>query len=103
MTGRLATDVVAVLAHVLEHVAVADRRARKPNPHARKMAFKAEIRHHGGHDARLAEPAVLLEALGSHRQQLVAIDEMAAFVDDNHAIGITVERDADDGPPSPRF
>ncbi len=34
MAGLLAADVVAVLAHVLDHIAVAHRRARQREPWA---------------------------------------------------------------------
>ena len=32
-----------------------------------------------------------------HRHQLVAIDDLAVFVDDDDAVGIAIERDADIG------
>jgi hypothetical protein len=44
-------------------------------------ALQAEIRHHGGDDARFGEPPVRLPALRDHREQLVAVDHMAALVD----------------------
>ena len=62
-----------------------------------EKALQPEIRHHGGDDAGLGEPAVFLPALRDHRQQLVAVDQMAALIDQDDAIGVAVERDADIG------
>ena len=45
----------------------------------------------------LRQAAVGLEALRDHRQQLVAVDDMAVLVGDDHAVGVAVERDADVG------
>ena len=94
---RLAADIVAVRAHVLEHVAVADRRAHERNAQIAEIALEAEIGHHGRDDAGLGETAVGLPAFGDHRQQLVAVDDAPALVDDEHAVGVAVERDADIG------
>ena len=61
------------------------------------MALEPEIGHDGRDDAGLGEAAVFLPALGDHRDQLVAVDHMAALVDDHDAVGVAVERDADVG------
>jgi hypothetical protein len=67
-----------------------------------EMAPGGEIRHHRGHGTG-GEPVVFLKTLGDHRQELVAVDEMAALVDDDHTVGVAVERDADIGPHFPHF
>ena len=97
MARRLAADIVAVAAHVIEHVTVADRRARDRNSQIAEIAFEAEIGHHGRDDAGPGETTVRIPALRDHRQQLVAVDDAPALVDDEHAVGVTVERDADIG------
>src|SRR5262249_42291765 len=79
VAGRLAAHVEAMGAHVLEHVAVADRRARERECQAPEIAFEAEIGHHGRHHAGLGEAAVRLPALRDHRQQLIAIDDAPAL------------------------
>ena len=66
-------------------------------PVAFEEALQPEIRHHGGDDAGLGEPAVFLPALRDHREQLVAVDHMAALVDQDDPVGVAVERDADVG------
>ena len=60
-------------------------------------ALETEIGHHGRDDAGLGETAVFLPALRDDRQQLVAVDDMAALVDQDDAVGVAVERDADIG------
>ena len=61
----LAADVVAVLAHVLHDVAVADRRARQRQARALEVALQAEVRHDRGDDAagRRAPAACQLSAI----------------------------------------
>ena len=61
------------------------------------MPLEAQIRHHRGDDAGFRQPPVIPPALGDHRQQLVAIDQMAVLVGDDDAIGVAIERDADIG------
>ena len=97
MAGRLAAEIVAAAQHLLEHIAVADRRAHEFDAQAVEETLEPEIRHHGGDDARLGKPAVFLPALRDHREQLVAVDQMAALVDQDDAVGVAVERDADVG------
>src|SRR6516162_3846598 len=95
--GRLAPDIVAVLAHMLEHIAVADRGARERKADAVEIALEAEVRHHGGDDAGLGEVAIVLEARRDDGQELVAVDDAAALICDDDAIGVAVEGDADVG------
>ena len=66
-------------------------------PSFAQIALEPEIGHHGRDDAGPGEAAVVLPALGDHRQELVAVDDAAALVDDQHAVGVAVERDADIG------
>src|ERR1700722_20497185 len=61
------------------------------------MPLQAEIRNHGGADAGLCEAAVLAPALGDDCKELVAVDQMTALVDDDDAVGVAVERNADIG------
>src|SRR5215813_11808708 len=77
--------------HVLEHVTVADRRARERDRQGPEIAFEAEIGHHGGDHAGLGETAVGLPALRDHRQQLIAVDDAPALVGDEHAVAVAVE------------
>jgi hypothetical protein len=53
----LAAHVVAMLAHVLDHIAVTDGRAHELQLHAVEITLEPEVRHHGGHDAAAAQQA----------------------------------------------
>ena len=66
-------------------------------PNVFEMPLEAEIGHDGRDHRGLRQAAVLLPALGDDREQLVAVDEVAALVGDHHAIGVAVERDPDVG------
>ena len=97
MAGLLAAEIVAVLAHVLEHVAVADRGAHELQPEAAEIALEAEIGHDGGDDAGLRQAPVLAPGARDDGHELVAVDELPLLVDDEDAVGVAVERDADIG------
>ena len=61
------------------------------------MALQAKIGHDGGHDAGLGERPSACQLLRDNRHQLIAVDQMALFIDDQHAVGVAVEGDADVG------
>ena len=61
------------------------------------MALKSEIGHHCCDHAGALKPAVFLPAFRNDCEQLIAVDHVAAFVHDQHTIGVTVERDPDIG------
>jgi hypothetical protein len=86
-----------VLPHVLEHVSIADRRADQRQAEPGEIALETEIGHHGADDAGRCQPAVGHPAFGDHRQNLVAVDNASALVDDQHPVSVAVERDADIG------
>ncbi len=45
----------------------------------------------------LASRPSAMPTFGDDRHQLIAVDDMAPFIDDQHAVGVAVERDADVG------
>ena len=55
---------------------------------------QAEVRHHRCDDGVTAELAAFVQVEGDDRQHLVAVDEVAALVDRDHAVGVAVERQA---------
>jgi hypothetical protein len=61
------------------------------------MALEPEIGHHGGDHAGPLQPAVFFPAFGDDGEQLVAVHDMAALVNDHDAVGVAVERDTDIG------
>src|SRR3982075_1801390 len=97
VTGGFAAEIVAAAQHLFEYIAVADRRAHEFDALAFEEAFQSEIRHHGCYDTWLGEATVFLPALRDHREQLVAIDQVSAFIDENDAVGVAIERDANVG------
>ena len=64
---------------------------------AAEEALEAEIGHHRRDDAAAGEPPALVPGLGDQRHDLVAVDDRAVLVDDDDAVGVAVERDADVG------
>src|SRR3990170_2892248 len=97
MARLLAADIVAMLAHMLDHVAVAHWRARESEIEALQIALKPEIRHHRGDDTAAREPPALQPGFGDDRHELIAVDDGALLVDDDYPVGVAVERDADIG------
>ena len=81
-----------------EHVAVADRRLDDVDARVGERAPQPEVRHHGHRDRAVAEPAPRVRGRAraiSH--DLVAVDDLAALVDREDAVGVAVEREADGG------
>jgi len=83
---------------VLDHIAVAHAGAQQAEIKARQITLQAEIGQDGGNDAAAAQPAALVPLGGNERHHLVAVDQIAAFIDEDQPVGIAVERDADVGP-----
>ena len=71
----------------LEHVAVADRSRDDPDPVLGHEPVEAEVRHHRDRDD------VDAEREREDREDLVAVDRLAALVDREHAVAVAVERD----------
>ena len=97
MTGLLAADVAAAFAHPLDDVAVAHRGTMQGEAEPLQMALEAEIGHHGGDNAVARHLAGGVPRGGDKRHQLIAVDEPAALVGDQQAVGVAVEGDADIG------
>ena len=97
MARLLAADIEAVGTHVLDHVAVADLGAVELQVQAAEETLEPEIGHDGRDHAAAGEAAGLVPGLGDHRHDLVAVDDLALFVDDDDAVGVAVQRDADVG------
>ena len=92
-----ATDVEAVLAHVIDDVAIPDLGPLQGQVEIGEEAFEPQVGHHRGDDAA-ADQFVVGRPLTRHQgHDLIAIDERALFIGNNHPIGIAVEGDADVG------
>ena len=97
VAGLLAAEGVAEGLHRLEDVAVADLGL----PHADALGAhrldEAEVAHHRGHDGVGLQGARVAHREGEHREELVAVDDVALVVDRQAPVGVAVEREADVG------
>jgi hypothetical protein len=62
-----------------------------------QIALQPEIGHDGRHEPPAPQIAPAVPELGDHRHELVAIDDLALLVDDDDAVRVAIERDADIG------
>ena len=84
------------LLHQLEHVAVADLRAREPDAETPERALEREVGHQRADHA--GDPPVLARARGGdHVEELIAVVRRARGVGHQQAVAVAVERDADVG------
>src|SRR6202047_5454949 len=98
MAGVFAADIVTVGAHVVEHVAIADRSTRKGNSQLVEITLETKVRHHCCDDAAYGEPSLLFPTLRDHCEELIPIDHAPTLIDHEDTVGITIERDTDIGP-----
>ena len=94
MARLLAADIEAVVAHMFDHVAVADRCAGQRQALRRQEAFEPQIGHHGGDQPAPGETAMRVPIARDQRHQLVAVDQRTGLIGDQHPVGVAVERDA---------
>ena len=97
VAGILAAEDPFFLLHQLEHVTVADRRARERDAAAVERLFEAEVAHLRADEAarhRAAPPVVERD----HIEQLVAVVRATLGIDHDQPIAVAVERDAEVGP-----
>ena len=73
----LAAEVVAALAHRLDHVAVADGGAQELQALRLQVPLEPEVRHHRRDQRALGEPALGRPAVGDQRHELVAVGHRA--------------------------
>ena len=92
-----------MLAHIFEDIAVPDRRAGERQADGLEIALEPEIGHDGRDNAGLRKFPVLLPTLRHHRHQLVAIDQPAVLINDDHAVGVAIQRNADVRPQFPHL
>ena len=107
MARLLAAERQAAREHLLHHVLVADRAADQVDARVAQRELEADVAHDGRDDRVALQPAFALQLARAHQQHGVAVDDLAAVVDEDRAIAVAVERDAqlaaalDDGPREP--
>src|SRR4029453_19573382 len=98
MARLLAADVEPMAAHMLHHIAITDLGALEGELLAGEEPFKPEIGHDRRNDPTASEPAVAMPRARDHRHQLVAIDDIAVLIRDDHPVGVSIEGNPDIGP-----
>lgn len=91
----LAAKLVAALIHLFEHVAVAHARADEADAVFAAELVKAEVRHHRRNDRAARELPAALHVRAADGKHLVAVDNAALLVDEQAAVRVAIERDAD--------
>jgi hypothetical protein len=90
----LAAEVVAAADHLLDHVAVADGRRDDADAALAHRDVEAQVAHHGRDERRLLELAAR-RAVGARSPSPRRRRRLAALVDEDGAVGVAVEGDAD--------
>ncbi len=90
VAALLAAKHVAILAHGLEHVAVAHLRLNQVNARIAQGMRKAEVAHDRGHACIAGQQAALLEVDGAHGLYHVAVDFVSLRIHQHDAVGIAV-------------
>ena len=94
MAGLLAAEVVAVLAHGLEDVAVAHSGAAEGDAVLAQVQLQAQATHHGRDESILCELTFALSRNSQDSHDLVAVYQVALFVNCLATVGVTVVSDA---------
>ena len=84
--------------HFRAHVGVADRAAMECDARLAQRRLEPEVAHHGRHDTAACQPTGTLEMAGRHEEHTVAVDDPAAAVDQDHAVAVAVEGEAQPAP-----
>jgi hypothetical protein len=95
VTRGLAAERQAVLLHRRDDGAIADRRLDDVQALAAQALLEAEVAHHGHGDLALGELALGVHRLGEEAHQRIAMHDLAALVDEDRAVAVTVEAEAD--------
>src|SRR3954447_11090468 len=95
MSALLAAEAVAVLAHLLDDVAVSHPRPHYLPARLGDAAIEPEVRHHRRHHGLLREELLVDEIEPADGHHHVAVDDPALLVRHDDAIGVAIERDAE--------
>ncbi len=94
VTRLLAAERPSARAQLLEHVAVADLRRADLHALALHRRVEAVVGHHRDGHAVAAQAPAGAQVQRRERHQLVAVDDLAATVDRQHAVAVAVEGEA---------
>ena len=93
MTGLFAAEIIFLPAHLLNNVPVADLGAYHLAAHTFHGNTKAEIAHHRGHEGFLFELFSFHHVGGAYCHDVIAVNDIAFFVANDHPVSITVQSD----------
>ena len=94
MPRLFAAESVIVRAHILQNVPVAYRRYFAVQAEFVQSLTEADIRHDGCHDSFLGQRADFKHQLRADNHDMVAVDNVAAFVNAKATVSVAVVRNA---------
>ena len=97
MPALLATKVEAAAQHFINHVLVADGGANDFSPGGFDRSLQAGVAHHGGHECFFYERFLREQVERGDGHDVIAINQPAGFIAEQHPVGVTVVRNADAG------
>ena len=90
----LAAERQVPLQHLLHHVLVADRGAHQVDAERLQRQLEPDVAHDGRDDRVAAKPPLALQLMAAHQQDRIAVDDLAAMIDEDRAIAVAVEGNA---------
>ena len=97
MPRLLAADVETAGLHRFQHITIAHPGAVQRQAMAGQQPLKPQVGHHRRHQPATAQTAGFGGAQRDQRHDLVTIDDLALFIDNDQPVGIAIERNADIG------
>ena len=97
MSRLLASERVAALANLLEHVAVSNLGFNHFDTSGLHCQLEPEVAHHRGDQGVAGQVAALFEAQGHDCHDLVAIDNLAGVIDGEATVCVAIVCDAEVG------
>ena len=97
VSALLASKIEAVLQHLIDHVLVADVRANDLSPGLSHRVDQSGVAHDRRDQGLLVERSLLHHVQRRDRHDIVAVDQIAVFVAQQHAIGVAIMGQSDIG------
>ena len=95
MSRLLAADRIAAAAHLLEHIAVADRRHLNAAAERRDCLVESDVRHHRRHDRVVRQMPRAHHLRRTGDENMITVDQRPRLIEAEAAIRIAVVGDAD--------
>ena len=95
MAGLFTAQIEAAFAHLLDHIAVADLGALELEVDGFQVFFEAQIGHHRRDNAVAGQKAAPFPVACDQADELVAVNFLTALIDEDAAVRVAIECDAD--------